>query len=622
MYLYKPFFFFYKPLQSPISRFCDHFQYHLINIHRQMSGPPIGIEPPTTGRVILHTARGLIEFELWCKETPIACHNFLQRCSEGYYDGSTFHRVIRNFIVQGGSGWRDNDDTSQSNDNRSSKGFPDEFHSRLKFNKRGILGTANIDGVRNSNGSQFIITLAAEGAPSLNRKNTVFGRITPQTIYTLVEIGSDVETVGKPGEDDDDVPLYPVKILGTEIVEPYFDDIEPKKTGRAAGDTNDKNNTKQNVTGTQTKKSAVGGLIKKRGKVTQKVKVSYSNEDEEEETNITGKKRRFEIKVPIAVSKKKKKQKDEQNITKAQDLVNVPVKDESPIPKDLKNDIETENARDKVSTETNTKDSEETEMQSVRDIDAETKGVSQLTINRVEQRSAKELNEEFERLKSEFKNKSGSKPLVKDKSKTRLRDTKFENDDDDIMDTDMSKYISRKKKIAVKGSENRELETLQLLNRFNSKLKTSAKRVGTFTADTKTEGVDNAYDSDSAGSGLSEEETQDPYDLYSHKFGQPSSLKPKDVEKKDIKNDRQAKFYDGVKLSQKDAGLITQDDYANRRAAKYSMTDPENKLRLTESGDRSEKTNHNTNPFMSKTFRDKERKANQERKARLMAKNR
>lgn len=49
----------------------------------------------------------------------------------------------------------------------------------------------------------------------------------------------------------------------------------------------------------------------------------------------------------------------------------------------------------------------------------------------------------------------------------------------------MSKYISRKKKIAVKGSENRELETLQLLNQFNSKLKTSAKRVGTFTADTK-----------------------------------------------------------------------------------------------------------------------------------------
>lgn len=59
-------------------------------------------EPATNGKVILKTTVGEIEVELWSKETPKACRNFVQLCMEGYYDDTAFHRLVRGFIVQGG----------------------------------------------------------------------------------------------------------------------------------------------------------------------------------------------------------------------------------------------------------------------------------------------------------------------------------------------------------------------------------------------------------------------------------------------------------------------------------------------------------------------------------------
>ncbi|KAL5108245.1 hypothetical protein TcWFU_010025 [Taenia crassiceps] len=59
-------------------------------------------EPATNGKVILTTTVGDIEVELWSKETPLACRNFVQLCMEGYYDDTAFHRLVKGFIVQGG----------------------------------------------------------------------------------------------------------------------------------------------------------------------------------------------------------------------------------------------------------------------------------------------------------------------------------------------------------------------------------------------------------------------------------------------------------------------------------------------------------------------------------------
>lgn len=59
-------------------------------------------EPATHGKVILKTTVGEIEIELWSKEAPKACRNFVQLCMEGYYNDTSFHRLVRGFIVQGG----------------------------------------------------------------------------------------------------------------------------------------------------------------------------------------------------------------------------------------------------------------------------------------------------------------------------------------------------------------------------------------------------------------------------------------------------------------------------------------------------------------------------------------
>ncbi|XP_015779227.1 PREDICTED: peptidyl-prolyl cis-trans isomerase CWC27 homolog [Acropora digitifera] len=59
-------------------------------------------EPPTNGKVLLTTTSGEIDIELWSKEAPKACRNFVQLCLEGYYDGTIFHRIVKGFCVQGG----------------------------------------------------------------------------------------------------------------------------------------------------------------------------------------------------------------------------------------------------------------------------------------------------------------------------------------------------------------------------------------------------------------------------------------------------------------------------------------------------------------------------------------
>ena len=60
------------------------------------------LEPATSGKVILKTTCGDIEIDLWSKETPKACRNFIQLCLEGFYDNLIFHRIVKDFIVQTG----------------------------------------------------------------------------------------------------------------------------------------------------------------------------------------------------------------------------------------------------------------------------------------------------------------------------------------------------------------------------------------------------------------------------------------------------------------------------------------------------------------------------------------
>ncbi|RKO90941.1 cyclophilin-like domain-containing protein, partial [Blyttiomyces helicus] len=164
-------------------------------------------------QVILHTSCGPLEIELWPKETPKACRNFVQLCMEGYYDGTIFHRLVKDFIIQGG----DPEGTGEGGESIYGKPFADEFHSRLRFSHRGLLAMANSG--PNDNQSQFFFTL--DKADELNKKNTIFGKVVGNTIYNLLKLG-ECEA------GDDERPLYPPKITRSEIVFNPFDDIEPR----------------------------------------------------------------------------------------------------------------------------------------------------------------------------------------------------------------------------------------------------------------------------------------------------------------------------------------------------------------------------------------------------------
>ncbi|KAF2771556.1 cyclophilin-like protein [Teratosphaeria nubilosa] len=120
--------------------------------------------------VTLVTTHGDIKVELFCQATPRTAYNFLALCASGAYDGSPMHRLIPNFMIQGGS-----PASGSTKDSTSIYGdpFEDEIKPTLKHHGRGILSMANKGPT--TNGSQFFLTFAA--APHLDGKNTVFGRV-------------------------------------------------------------------------------------------------------------------------------------------------------------------------------------------------------------------------------------------------------------------------------------------------------------------------------------------------------------------------------------------------------------------------------------------------------------
>jgi peptidyl-prolyl cis-trans isomerase-like 1 len=117
----------------------------------------------------LETMLGTITIELYTTHAPKTTENFRQLAQRGYYDGTPFHRVIRDFMVQGG------DPTGTGRGGESCWGgtFADEIDPSLKHSGAGILSMANSG--PNTNGSQFFITLAP--TPWLDGKHAIFGRV-------------------------------------------------------------------------------------------------------------------------------------------------------------------------------------------------------------------------------------------------------------------------------------------------------------------------------------------------------------------------------------------------------------------------------------------------------------
>ena len=148
-------------------------------------------------RAALHTTLGEIELELFPEDAPKTVENFTKLASEGFYDGLTFHRVIPDFMIQGGC-------PLGTGTGGPGYTFEDEFNQHKVV--RGALAMANAG--PNTNGSQFFI-VTAEATPWLDGKHTVFGQVTS---------GQDVvDRISLVDRDGRDMPRQPVTIDKVEL---------------------------------------------------------------------------------------------------------------------------------------------------------------------------------------------------------------------------------------------------------------------------------------------------------------------------------------------------------------------------------------------------------------------
>jgi len=155
---------------------------------------------------VLETTQGNIEIELRADLAPKTVENFTTHIKNGYYDGLIFHRIIKNFMIQGG----DPTGTGRGGESIWGGKFKDEFNAKAMFNKVGILAMANAGA--NTNGSQFFITTTQ--TPWLNGKHTIFGYVKGKKSFEVVEILENVQTSGRYGGNR---PLKEEKIIKAYI---------------------------------------------------------------------------------------------------------------------------------------------------------------------------------------------------------------------------------------------------------------------------------------------------------------------------------------------------------------------------------------------------------------------
>jgi len=168
------------------------------NIKSWHTPPELVIDPEHDYKAIIHTDIGDIKINLSGDRVPKTVNNFVFLSKEGFYDHTIFHRVIVDFMAQGG-------DPTGSGAGGPGYQVEDEFHAELKHDKPGIISMANAG--PNTNGSQFFITHVP--TPWLNGKHSVFGEVEEGMNVLLSIPPRDPSTIKAPG----------VEILSVEIIE-------------------------------------------------------------------------------------------------------------------------------------------------------------------------------------------------------------------------------------------------------------------------------------------------------------------------------------------------------------------------------------------------------------------
>jgi len=190
----------------------------------------------TKGYVRIVTTEGMLNLELHCNIVPRTTDNFLRLCEKEYYNETIFHRLIHNFMIQGG------DPTNTGRGGASAfeggKAFKDEFDSRLSHQGPGVVSMANNG--KNTNKSQFFVTL--KSCAHLDNKHNVFGRVVGGLqlieLFNAAECGSGDMMRGR--TTDKDRPKKDIKIIRTEVFKNPFKDAvmelaKPKEDKTKAG---------------------------------------------------------------------------------------------------------------------------------------------------------------------------------------------------------------------------------------------------------------------------------------------------------------------------------------------------------------------------------------------------
>ncbi|XP_041884190.1 spliceosome-associated protein CWC27 homolog isoform X1 [Corvus kubaryi] len=419
-------------------------------------------EPPTNGKVLLRTTAGEIDIELWSKEAPKACRNFIQLCMEEYYNNTVFHRVVPGFIVQGG------DPTGTGSGGESVYGAPfkDEFHSRLRFNRRGLVAMANAG--PHDNGSQFFFTLGR--ADELNNKHTIFGKVTGDTIYNMLRL-AEVEV------DKEERPLSPHKIRSSEVLFNPFDDIVPRPNRRLKKDKPEEETKKSKVKGTKN-----FNLL------------SFGEEAEEEEEEVSRVSQSMKGKsksshdllkddphlssVPAVKSEGANEEKGLSEDEEEHDEDADSVEDEAAsndrsqikerIAKKLKIDT-SENAKQQLQEEETKSERKTTSRRFLRQQTTRLKSYENLCVSAEILHMSEELRKEARQLKRELLE-------AKQKKEERALRPKEKEEEESAPNSVVEEYLQEKRKYEDKRKQqpkkgvSREDQTLALLDRFKSKL--------------------------------------------------------------------------------------------------------------------------------------------------------
>ncbi|XP_058267985.1 spliceosome-associated protein CWC27 homolog isoform X1 [Hemibagrus wyckioides] len=388
-------------------------------------------EPPTNGKVLIKTSAGDIDVELWSKEAPKACRNFIQLCMEGYYNGTIFHRVVPDFIIQGG----DPTGTGTGGESTYGRPFKDEFHSRLRFNRRGLVAMANAG--PHDNGSQFFFTLGR--ADELNNKHTIFGKVTGDTVYNMLRL-AEVEC------DCDERPLKPHKIRSTEVLHSPFDDIIPREIRVR------KEKHKEEEKKSQSKATKNFSLL------------SFGEEAEQEEELVT----------QVSQSMKGKSKSSHDLLKDDPKLSSVPVLDsKSGLGEVSEGDDETQDHDDDDDEKMRKKEmreriSNKLKKEKVEEEKSEAREEMEKKTSRSE-----ELRKEARQLKKELL-------AIKQRKDERMKpEEKISSEEPKASSEAVSEYLESKRKYEemrmqkLKKGSSREAQTLALLDRFKSKLSTA-----------------------------------------------------------------------------------------------------------------------------------------------------